>query len=107
MSPDIKVTGEEKKSHIGNACSYTGAGCSKKGFPIVPVKVERPGKKTVNYDLCTSRQWSNCNFCTDNLLRKHDVSGMRFLLQQVIVLKKSKKVSWPVLKLAIMTKTSC
>ena len=41
----IKVTGEEKKSHIGVTCGHTGARCSNKGAPIVPVKVKDQARR--------------------------------------------------------------
>ena len=72
-----KSTQEDKESRFGVSCGYTEVGCSKKGLPIVPLKVKGHRKKTFITTYPLFDNGSNATFCTYNLLKQHGVGGRK------------------------------
>ena len=102
QNPSKKLPCEDEEGHFSVSYDYTRAGCSRKGLPIVPVKVKGHGKKT--YALLDNG--SNATFCTNNLLKQLGAGGRNVisLSQQLMMWKKSEKVSLPPWKSLVLTR---
>ena len=58
-------------------CGLTGAGCSKIGMAVVPVKVRRKGSDTAIITYAFLDNGSSSTFCTESLMRQLGVNGLK------------------------------